>query len=631
MVKTATKGIAGFLLAVVFVLGTLWWFPAAADAVEPPPPPVVPLEDLPSTFGRVAGTGSGLADNQIKFTALVYQKLLARGAAGTSATAVVVADAVPITAAAPLAKAGAAGSVVTGGFMAGWMLVDGGLAMYSAATGTDPMAGTCSQEPWVQSTIGLLYPFSSPDCTVAFEGANTDVTPGRGPLTHGSLVITYKGSQYVGPGATRGCYTLSGTVTSGFKVMVHQYDGNWAASQPGSTATVCLPLGGTHFTFLGEAARPTGPATPYSYFIFPTSTTSGYTESASVTTFTTTPADPGRVPKCDLTWPDGSTTTRTGTAYTESAGLPLNSFQALCNDGFVSKPGHGPGLLPSEIKIGSTREDTGAYTEIAVEEVPDFTESERAGLTPGTAGGLVLQKVIGTAVSSCMNWDADCVDWWADTDEGTVPTTDSGEYRCLFNGAAVALVECGVYRNTFDEKTSTPTITDPFTGEVAPWQAGQPTPWNSISPATGPGTSPGDQCMASWPSAPDPLSWVFWPVRCAMVWAFVPRATVAQATTTALDEAWAGTWPAEGMAAVMGVLAVVPEASGCAGPQVHFELTWPAPVVFDAEPLNACNPPVSTLAWFARVIGALSIMIATAWGVTRRIGAVFNAPGVGPS
>jgi hypothetical protein len=159
------------------------------------------------------------------------------------------------------------------------------------------------------------------------------------------------------------------------------------------------------------------------------------------------------------------------------------------------------------------------------------------------------------------------------THNGTQPQTGTQTYACSFNGNPVALTECGVYRYTFDSRTATPTITDPVTDEQIVWGS-RPDGSNSIDPGTGPGTatSPGTQCMAEWGSAPDPVQWVLHPVKCALVWAFVPRTAVATATQLRMEDHWRGSLPGQLAEAISGI-GVELDAGDCGG------LVLPSPKV----------------------------------------------------
>ncbi len=624
MAKTAIKGIGAFLLSVVFVLGALWWYPASAGAVELPPGPVDPATLLPSQVARAISTGSPLGDQYLGVAAVLKQALNAR-AAGAVATPA--AEAVPITGLGSLSR-GASGSLLTGAFMLGWTITDGTMALYGATTGDEPMAASCSVMPsWTHPALKVFYPFSMPDCQGTVTAANADVTAGTSLVYAGVSVQRLGAYTYASNGTRYGVWT--GTAPN-LTSTAYRYQTNgstgWTSGSPTlatmSSCSECVgPFpGGTNVVLEGRTSQGYGTGA-----IRIVRASDGVVLAAS----RTLSSNPNRTLDCKLTWPGGSTTTGSGGTYTETGGLPLHSIETACQEAFVSKPGAGPDLLPTEVGIGSTNDETGSRTEIATQDVPDFTESERKGLTPGTNGGLVLQKVSGVTVSSCMTWAADCSGWWAASDEGTSTTSP---YRCLYNGAAVDLVECGIYRYTFDTQTQTPTITDPATGEEVEWSA-KPSTGNSLDPGVGPGAggSPADQCFATgWSDVANPVDWVLVPVKCALVWAFVPRTTVVTQVQTSVTTAWDDTFVGQVAAEIPPILSAVPVGDGCSGPHVAFDLSWPMEMHFSAYPLSACEPPASYLATMAKLIASFLVIGYTIWGVSRRLSAVVNAPGLGP-
>lgn len=586
--------------------------------MEPPPPPVAPLGTLPSTYTKAIFTGIPLIDNQINLAAYaLHQKAAADAGTALGTTA---AKGVPLTQA-RLLTAGASGGALTAAFMAGWMLTDGTLAMYAHTTGTNALQGACSWEDFGRATVEVLYPLSSPDCGVAITNPNSDATGGAATLTVGGMTVKLNGYwRFNNPTVSDGaCVRSTGSQPGGshFQILV---GGSWVnGGTPGGVFGDCSGMGDTN----AMATIPSG----VTYHVRLVTTSTG----AVLGTMATPSSNPMRTPSCQLSWPDGTTTTATGTAaqkYQDTAGLPLATFSALCNDGFVSKPGHGPGLLPSEIKIGSTKEDTGAFTEIAKSPVPDFSPSEEKGLTPGTSGGLVLQRVIGTVASSCMTWEVSCAGWWTATSNGTSPTVGTDEYRCLWNGAAVSLLECGVYRHTFDTKTSTPTITDPVTGTdnawvTAPATGSNPGAANSTSP--GSSISPGDACFSSWPpfSLADPITWVMHPVYCAMVKAFVPRTSVVTGTIAGLG-AQAGT--IAGVDPLMALVAELPSGDGCDG--LPIDLTFFG-AEFHGRLLEACDGPGRAAATIVNGLLTLALITASIFAIGRYAAAVFGFVGPG--
>lgn len=272
-------------------------------------------------------------------------------------------------------------------------------------------------------------------------------------------------------------------------------------------------------------------------------------------------ADPSRSTRCTYNFRNSPSKSSEWVNYKDSTGLPAAALGAACD-------AVGSTLTEDEIleleSIGiEERTDGGAITERVNAPVPsemtqvqdEFPEcvKQRCGLS-------LLKTIPEVGELSCLVNGSTCANWWSETSQGTVP----GSYRCLWGSYQVDLAECSVYRSSFLPGTTTPTITDPKTGEQIEW-GGQTDPGNSTNPGTGP--SPGGQCMASWGSAPDPLSWVFWPVRCALVWAFVPRQANVDAARVQTESKWRLSTPgklAESLLAISPALAEL-DTGGCGG------------------------------------------------------------------
>lgn len=611
-------------LAVVVLAGLFVGVGAPAQAVEPPPPWVDPAPALPSTLQRSLFTGAPMIDDQIKIAAWLKGMMNARAAGTVAAPA---AQAIPLGPASNLAR-GATGGALTAAFMAGWTITDGTLAMYGAITGDEPMDPSCSVFPsWTHGALKTFYPFSMPDCQAAITAANADIVPGTSVSYAGTSIKINSVLSF--PSRTVGWeYCINAAPPSGTQLALRQNNGNW------QVVTVSSFFGGT--SCRGVAG---GAGSPYNFVNQPDAIGAAHpaqsygsppfmgirrtSDGVIVAQQQSANTNPDRESNCTLGWPDGTTTTATGGTYKETQGLPLMQWQNACNDALVSKPGGGSTLLPSEIKIGSRNTDSGAQTEIATSDVPDFTESEKKGLTPGTTtGGLVLSKVVSTGIDSCMTWAADCADWWAESENGTNEDT----YRCTYNGEAVSLTECGIYRHTFDTKTSTPTITDPNTGESVDWSS-KPNPGNSINPGTGPGSgmSPADTCFETgWASVANPIDWVLVPVKCALVWAFVPRTATVDQGFANLENRWQST-AVGGLAAAVGAWSfVAPSSSGCNGVTVGLSALGHG--IEDFQILNACpGSPLQPIAGLSTVVISIGSVLTAIYAVTASIGGIVGA------
>jgi hypothetical protein len=601
MVRTATKSVAAFVLSVVFVLVTLWVVPAdtARAAESLPPGPVHEVPDLPSRTIKMAPTASWNEGRVVEMWRAILSESVKPGKDLATVPK-------PITPAAALAPARSVPLVQA--FMGGFAIGSAGLQMYGAVTGTDPLDSLCGSG--FEGVGSILYFGFMPECVQPVFTPNVDTTA-ISQVSFNGKTLTLKGT-WTSSGTTFWCYgAATGGVWpgSGHSYVAYYTAGGSQTGSLGSGSQLNSQCGGTAMYSRiqsGTAAR-----------MDIRNTTTGQI----VAQWTETAADPLRTPRCSIDWEDGTTTTGAGAPYRETEGFAPDPTRTGCKTAWDAKPGAGPSLLPDRIRLDS-QDDAGAITEIADHEVPDMSPDQRRALEPQISRGLVLEKVADGVTKSCMTWDAVCVDWWTATQSGTQESTESGTYRCSFNNAAVSLAECGVYRHTFDTQTQSPTITDPQTGEPAPWGAALPG-WSTISPTV----TGGGACGASF--SLNPVDWVVNPLKCV----FVPSSVAVQATTMGIGTAWSGTWPSQAMQAGTAAITAVQAAdlSGCQGPHIHWEISWPADIVWDAYPLNACGPPFDVLALTARVVGALLVMGYTAWGITRRVGAIFNAPGVGPA
>lgn len=607
-IRTAAASLA---LAAVVVLG-----PAPlAFAAQPPPPAVDPARSLPSTVQRAVVTSAGgIGDDTMKVGLwLAMQMRNAKppvpGVPPASAPAAL-ANGKMLTGPAVLARGG--GLMLP--FTAGWMLTDGVLAMYGTTTGTDPMQGACAQPDIVQVGIGVLYPFSMPDCTPTITDANADAG-GPPVLTYGGYTIRKLGSYRASPGSasTSICLSVAGSVPTGY--ILQRIGGNtspteWLDFAPGSQPPAGCTTGSNRWS-----------SAHHDYVQSWSVRMRDQATGAIVSTMASPTSNPNRSLDCRLGWPDGTTTTGSGGTYTEGDGMRPESIDRACREAFVSKPGHGPGLLPSTIDIGSTREDTGARTELATQDVPDFTESERKGLTAGNGTGLVLSKVVNGVADSCMTWAADCTGWWAESNQGTNQDT----YRCTYNGEAVGLAECGIYRNTFDTRTQNPTITDPDTGESVQWGS-SPRGNNSTSPGGAGDVGPGQQCMDEWSSAPNPIEWVFHPIKCALVWAFVPRASVTDNFRDGIGSAWNNSTVGAMAVSLSGLPAIFSTEAGCAG--LPFDIDFFG-IHFQGRLFEACSEPWAGVATVVRNIISGVILVGGFLAILRYGAGVFGFVGLG--
>lgn len=143
---------------------------------------------------------------------------------------------------------------------------------------------------------------------------------------------------------------------------------------------------------------------------------------------------------------------------------------------------------------------------------------------------LKLYKVRGTALDSCFATAGLCANWFADPSK-------ADDYVCKYGStgglsdSSVALSECDVYAPSFNPvaQAKGTVYADPVTGDAPEQPVSSPTSNPTTDPTTDPsdpeggaGAVSGGSCFPSGWSAFNPVEWVFKPIKCALVWAFIP-------------------------------------------------------------------------------------------------------------
>lgn len=610
----------GRAVAAVAIVAGVVLAPVAAVAADPlVPVPVQPLPGLPSTTVKGLTNAGSIGNANATWYAWMMAQIKA-GAGKPGPGGAVVKPSIPITGPKPVpgVALGATNAAVSG-----WFAIAGagaGVKFVGEMTGNDFDSAMCGADSWLQTAYGWLTMGMGPACSAQVLEPNLDVVPASVSANGWTLTLvgTYGGSY---------CYAASnyGTIPTG----------NWRMGNrikaTGGYSNVAAGPGSKPGTLCGGTAM---------YSFGNTSTQDANVRFWNISTGEThtmpdqTSADPLRQSRCTLTWPDGSTTEGFVGQYRESEGFPIGAIDAGCTEAYASKPGAGPDLWPTDIKVGSTNTETGAQTEIIGDTTPDWTTDEKKGLDPGDGSGLKLWKIVDTKKFSCMTWAIDCSNWWTQTSSGTQPQTDTGTYRCTWGGNKVALNECGPYRTTFnDPDLDSRTITDPGgTPQPYPIPGPQPNPVPNPNPvpgpgpAPGPGTDPAGECFADgWSAVANPLDWVLVPVKCALVWAFVPSSTAVTNAVTSIGTA------AGNVAAVDPLLALVaelPTSSGCDGIPISltfFGQEW------HGRLLEACTGEARAAATVVNGLMTLAIITGAVLAVVRYTAAVFGFVGPGGS
>lgn len=184
------------------------------------------------------------------------------------------------------------------------------------------------------------------------------------------------------------------------------------------------------------------------------------------------------------------------------------------------------------------------------------TPTEWPGCVDGSCELSLWVLTGGTKYVSCGQYAVGCPDWWQDPDK-------IDNYECRYGPYVVELGMCSVFRKPGKVSPNVKVDTDPGTGKKTfnpPVESLDPDDYKKFEtpdpdpvlpdppgpvPPPGPDPSPDpnetDRCFPTgWSSLLNPIQYVLQPVKCALVWAFVPRTEVVTAnlteTQSALDE-----------------------------------------------------------------------------------------------
>lgn len=203
-------------------------------------------------------------------------------------------------------------------------------------------------------------------------------------------------------------------------------------------------------------------------------------------------------------------------------------------------------------------------------------------------------------------------------------------YTCSWGSTAEPIGMCSMYRNiAYGILPNVDPTTGDFLSPDAPAPGSLPNGGTITTPSDATDISSGDCFPTGW-GLLNPVEWVVKPVKCGLVWAFVPRTSVLTATQTAIANAWAPTIVGRLPTVVSSAVVVPAGGSGCQGPHVQIPLHLAgANADYDGYPLSACADPAASIATWARLIGSAILIWFTGLGIIRRASSVVHAPGVG--
>lgn len=328
-------------------------------------------------------------------------------------------------------------------------------------------------------------------------------------------------------------------------------------------------------------------------------------------------ADPDRYFRTDVTLDDGSSATCKTRTFKESD----SKYPAACEPKVAEE------RIPTHMKVAEYLTD-GSIVRV----IEDFDTSpayrKAAESYPDCARAACELRVFVDGKACTVGGTAACQDWPETAED------DPSRVECRYGTHVVDLDECNVlkpyYKPEHQEKCEA--YGDPRTGEPASGSGGTGCAPEESTPSTGTGTGiepGGKDCLGDSITA-NPLTWVTGPVVCAMKAAFEPDPAVLQEQTASLRNAWSDTAPVQVAQGAAGFFQGLPTNSGCSG--IHF--TWPAILGAKAVPLNilnACEPPISTAAAFARLILDVSVTVSAVLAISRYAGGTIAFGGLGKS
>jgi hypothetical protein len=343
-------------------------------------------------------------------------------------------------------------------------------------------------------------------------------------------------------------------------------------------ALLCLPTAASGYTITRVQVQTPGPianGSTWGPYIAPTTTLKDwFPDPAPNAPLTITYTETCKVGSATAT----ATRTLTGVVPTVNGQAPFPSDMPTCDS-----------ILPGSHldQLGATT-NRGTGTPDVTVTLPTFdpaTKSAYPGCTDNVDTAHPCLLDLRRDGVSCVYGAAQCQGW----------TAYESHMSCFWGSYAVPIKWCeDQWRTAFDGVTAT----DPSaSASVTPAGAGFPTtgtktatdPTVSIPPV--PSTA---NCLGgvwSW----NPWDWVFTPVKCVLVWAFVPDEGQLSALADSIKGAFGGTVIGSWWSGINGLIPGIGGGvdGGCDGIPVHLDL---GSMTKDFTLLRACDEPMKTAA-----------------------------------
>jgi hypothetical protein len=344
---------------------------------------------------------------------------------------------------------------------------------------------------------------------------------------------------------------------------------------------------------------------------------------ATLETLATWTADPGYGTPYEMTYERhcaggaaGSGQTISGTeTFTPIPGIPSPGVSLpTCQSVY-------PGSHEVDLELGGDRQGITNPSPAVGVSVGGFTPEQQADYPLCASGDLAGACYLDLLRDgkSCFSGTVYCAGWQTNVVRWNM-TCEWGPYLM-----AIELCEAK-YGTKFDAQPKP----NPQPSPTAPPTTGTPptTGPNPETPPTDPGagTDPdGRSCYAdawSW----NPVDWVYVPVKCVFIWAFVPDTAVLQGLITDVKDAWSDSTIGNWLGAFGGITPPT-AAGGCAGPTVEFPVKGSE---FSAQPLWACSGARATMAAVASGITSAGMVVFGGLGCLRALGSGFGwSPKIG--